>query len=335
MVGGGQDTSGGWTPPVSPKDVVGTGHKWMEPVSLEGEHRGLDLQAVRGTPVVSPVNGVISGVANNPRGLGLQIEVKGQDGWGHRMAHLDQLYARPGMPVGAGQQIAAVGSTGASTGPHLDFRLATPGGQLVDPSPLFGPLARMPRADKPGRQVGSGQRGWQPPPPPPSWESYVPQEPTNFYRGEYPGRGRNWMNTQIGDPAHYTFGQPGSFYATEPEMALRYAVADVPPSGGGMDPAALYRVQVPAGAEGVMRRPFTGGGFEYRLSDALTTGRMPLFMGGLASLGPDISNIAMSFLTPEQRDDVNWAPNRAARGLWNWGVENLPMPESIRSAVPR
>ena len=109
----------GWAPPLDPRDVVGTGHGWMEPVSVEGEHRGVDLQAYRGTPVRAPVSGVITDTIRDDQGLGQQVGVRGPDGWETRMGHLDSEFVRPGPRVGQGQQIAAVGSTGISPGPHV------------------------------------------------------------------------------------------------------------------------------------------------------------------------------------------------------------------------
>ncbi len=165
--GGGQDVgagseaslrNAGWVPPVDPQNVVGTGHKWLEPVSMEGLHKAVDLQAYKGTPAKAPVSGRISRVQNNPEGLGLQVAV--DDGRNeHILAHLDSASVRPGQQVGAGQQIARVGESGAgATGPHLDYRIRDHTGQYHDPSPLLGKLATMPRADKP--PVGAGQFGF-------------------------------------------------------------------------------------------------------------------------------------------------------------------------------
>lgn len=122
---------------------------------MEGIHKGVDVQAVRGTPALSPVRGKITRTWNEPEGLGKQIGVRGPDGNEVRFAHLDRTLAKPGQRVGAGEQIATVGSTGAgSTGAHLDIRALSPRGQYLDPTPMLGSMAQMPRADKP---IGAGQ----------------------------------------------------------------------------------------------------------------------------------------------------------------------------------
>lgn len=157
LVGWGSDGghNGGWVSPVAPEHVVGTGHKWLEPVSMEGIHKGVDVQAYQGTPVVAPVDGQVSDVKFDPRGLGLQVSVTGGDGDTHKMSHLLHSDVRPGQAVGRGEGVAEVGSTGAgSTGPHLDYRIIGPQGEYKDPSPLLGPLAEMPRADKPTGEGG-------------------------------------------------------------------------------------------------------------------------------------------------------------------------------------
>lgn len=160
FVGAGSEASlrnAGWVPPVDPQNVVGTGHKWLEPVSMEGLHKAVDLQAYKGTPAKAPVSGVVSKVQNNPEGLGLQVGVT--DGnHEHILAHLDSTNVSPGQQVGAGEQVARVGESGAgATGPHLDYRIRNRMGEYIDPTPLLGGLAQMPRADKP--PVGAGQFG--------------------------------------------------------------------------------------------------------------------------------------------------------------------------------
>lgn len=160
LIGAGGDDA--WQPPVRPEDVVGTGHKWLDPVSMEGVHKGLDLQLYQGKPALSPVNGQVSDVEFDPRGLGLQVSVASPQGETHKLSHLLDAAVQPGQAVGAGEQIARIGSTGAgSTGPHLDYRIQDAAGNYVNPEPRLGPLAQMPRADNGSEPTGQGQ-AWQP-----------------------------------------------------------------------------------------------------------------------------------------------------------------------------
>lgn len=151
-------------PPVPPEAAVGTGHKWLEPVSMEGTHKGLDVQAVEGTPALAMADGVVVRVWDEPEGLGLQVAVQGQDGKVRRYAHLSKVLVQEGDQVHAGDHIADVGSSGeGSTGAHLDIRKQDGmTGQYEDPSPELGPMAQMPRADKPSPDEMLGQDQWRP-----------------------------------------------------------------------------------------------------------------------------------------------------------------------------
>lgn len=156
-------------PPIDPPLVVGTGHRFGEPVSMEGVHKGVDLQAYKGTPVKSPVDGTVTSVHEEPKGLGLRVVITDEQGVEHSLNHLDSADVKPGDRVQAGQPVASVGSSGAgSTGAHLDYRQETPDGGYLDPTAALGPLAQLPRADDGGEPTGAGadnpygpdMRGW-------------------------------------------------------------------------------------------------------------------------------------------------------------------------------
>ena len=154
--GKGQD-SGAFASPIDPSQVVGTGHRFGEQVGMEGMHKGLDLQAYQGTPVRAPVSGTVVGTPFEPQGLGQRVMIQDPSGFTHSLNHLERADVYSGQRIGAGQEVATVGSTGAgSTGPHLDYRVVGPNGVYLDPSPALGVLARLPRADD-GSEPGLGQ----------------------------------------------------------------------------------------------------------------------------------------------------------------------------------
>lgn len=162
----------GFVSPVDPGEVVGTGHRFGEQVDLEGTHKGIDLQAVRGTPVKAPVSGTVDRIDNEPEGLGVQVVIRDLEGKEHVLAHLDEVLVEPGTDVTAGTIVGAVGDSGAgATGPHLDYRRRLPGGDYEDPSGDLGPLAQMPRADAgaPGVGVGADWQFGDPGIPPIGW----------------------------------------------------------------------------------------------------------------------------------------------------------------------
>ena len=95
-------------------------------------HPGLDIAAESGTPIMASASGrVVS--AGPDGGYGNLIVLDNGNGVTTRYAHCSQIFARVGEAVIAGETIGAVGSTGASTGPHLHFEVRV-NDKPVDPS---------------------------------------------------------------------------------------------------------------------------------------------------------------------------------------------------------
>jgi murein DD-endopeptidase MepM/ murein hydrolase activator NlpD len=94
-------------------------------------HAGLDVAAAAGTPIRAAAAGQII-AATTLGGYGLAVDIRHGDGTVTRYAHQSRLLVRPGQQVAAGQVIGLVGSTGASTGPHLHFEVQVGGGP-IDP----------------------------------------------------------------------------------------------------------------------------------------------------------------------------------------------------------
>lgn len=89
------------------------------------KHEGIDLPAKPGTPVYATGNGIVRMIDNGFRshGYGRQILVDHGFGYKTRYAHLSAVEVEPGQTVTRGEQIGRVGSTGASTGPHLHYEV--------------------------------------------------------------------------------------------------------------------------------------------------------------------------------------------------------------------
>ncbi|MBQ1389406.1 MAG: peptidoglycan DD-metalloendopeptidase family protein [Clostridia bacterium] len=103
----------------------------------EGEsfHKGMDIGAGEGTPIVASAAGVVTNVVfdYSSEGLGCYITIDHGNGYTSTYAQCSDIYAEVGQTVEQGQTIAAVGSTGDSTGPHLHFRMMY-GGEYVNPA---------------------------------------------------------------------------------------------------------------------------------------------------------------------------------------------------------
>jgi murein DD-endopeptidase MepM/ murein hydrolase activator NlpD len=105
-------------------------------------HQGQDLVAASGTPVVAPYRGRVAYVGYQAKGAGRYVVIRGAD-YDYVFMHLltGSVVVDEGDRVRTGQTIAAVGSTGESTGPHLHFELWVggwyEGGHPIDPLPLL------------------------------------------------------------------------------------------------------------------------------------------------------------------------------------------------------
>jgi murein DD-endopeptidase MepM/ murein hydrolase activator NlpD len=94
-------------------------------------HAGIDLGARLGTPIRAAAAGVVT-AAGPMGGYGATVDLRHADGTVTRYAHQSRVLVRPAQRVAVGQVIGLVGSTGASTGPHLHFEVRTASGP-VDP----------------------------------------------------------------------------------------------------------------------------------------------------------------------------------------------------------
>jgi murein DD-endopeptidase MepM/ murein hydrolase activator NlpD len=100
-------------------------------------HRGVDYAGAAGSPVVAPAAGRVALVGRVSEGFRLHGNAVGIDhgqGVASIFLHLSRINVKEGDFVKPGQLIGAVGSTGASTGPHLHWGLYV-NGQSIDPVP--------------------------------------------------------------------------------------------------------------------------------------------------------------------------------------------------------
>jgi murein DD-endopeptidase MepM/ murein hydrolase activator NlpD len=94
-------------------------------------HEGIDVTAPMGAPIIAPASGTVTKVATES-GYGKVLEIDHGNGIVTRYAHCSRIDVRQGQRVTRGQRVAAVGSTGLSTGPHLHYEIHI-NGKVVDP----------------------------------------------------------------------------------------------------------------------------------------------------------------------------------------------------------
>lgn len=101
-------------------------------------HRGTDIPAPEGTPILAAHSGTVL-VSGWNDSYGNQVLLDNGAGLSTRYAHMTQTAVTAGATVTAGQVIGYVGSTGDSTGNHLHFEVMQ-GGVRVNPTGFIDPM---------------------------------------------------------------------------------------------------------------------------------------------------------------------------------------------------
>lgn len=119
--------------PARGKLTSGYGWRWGR------MHKGVDIAAPIGTPIMAAAPGVVVKAGWNSGGYGNLVDIQHTDGTVTRYGHNKRVLVRAGQIVQQGQQISEMGNTGFSTGPHLHFEVHPMGKKAVNP------IAYLPR----------------------------------------------------------------------------------------------------------------------------------------------------------------------------------------------
>lgn len=115
------------------KGVLTSGYGWR----WGRMHRGIDIANGVGTPIYASADGIVERAGWNRGGYGNVVDIRHPDGSMTRYAHNSRILVRVGQRVEQGQTIAAMGSTGFSTGPHSHFEIHRAGKGAIDPIALL------------------------------------------------------------------------------------------------------------------------------------------------------------------------------------------------------
>ncbi len=112
--------------PIGNKNLkyVASGFGWrIHPIyKTEKLHEGMDFTAPVGTPIHATGNGVVT-TEYDGRGLGNHVIINHGYGYESVYGHMSKITVRSGQKINRGDLIGYVGSTGASTGPHLHYEV--------------------------------------------------------------------------------------------------------------------------------------------------------------------------------------------------------------------
>lgn len=100
----------------------GFGYRTQPIAGASTNHKGIDFAAATGTPIYAAASGTVisAGYAGNAGNL---LVISHGNGLLTYYMHCNAIYVSAGQKVSRGQNVAAVGTTGNSTGPHLHFQV--------------------------------------------------------------------------------------------------------------------------------------------------------------------------------------------------------------------
>ncbi len=116
-----------------PKKAIGS-FKWPTNGSISdrfmtrgGKHKGIDIANSAGTPIKASDGGVVTYAGWDSSGYGNLVIIDHENGYQTYYGHNSKIYVTPGQRVAQGEVIAAMGSTGRSTGNHCHFEVRVNG----------------------------------------------------------------------------------------------------------------------------------------------------------------------------------------------------------------
>lgn len=115
----------------------------LSPVRDFKPHSGIDLAMPEGTTLRSVADGVVDRVYDGTGLIGKGLSIKFPDGTRAIYGHMNEVKARVGEHINAGDIVGLSGNTGNSTGPHLHFGLKDASGSVIDPTPIADKLASI------------------------------------------------------------------------------------------------------------------------------------------------------------------------------------------------
>jgi hypothetical protein len=128
--------------PVSAGEVTSGFGRRLDPFTEASSfHRGIDVSAARGTPILGTAAGRVVFAGKN-EGYGLTLRIDHGNGIETMYAHVLDLKVRRGDRVVRGQEVARVGTTGRTTAPHVHYEVRV-NGRAVNPHTYLLPVGEI------------------------------------------------------------------------------------------------------------------------------------------------------------------------------------------------
>lgn len=108
-----------------------------DPFMSDRNHKGMDIAADSGTDIYAADGGTVIDAGWNDGGYGNYVVIDHGNGYVTLYGHASEVYVSAGQTVSAGELIAAVGTTGDSTGNHCHFEIRY-NGDYLNPAAFIG-----------------------------------------------------------------------------------------------------------------------------------------------------------------------------------------------------
>ncbi len=132
----------GMAMPVAGRITSGFGPRFHPILGFTRMHKGIDIGAPIGTPVMAAASGTVRSAGwSGGYGRFIRLDHSGTLATGY--GHLSRLAVRAGQAVSAGQVIGYVGSSGMSTGPHLHWEVWRDGAAIDPRRVSFASVSRL------------------------------------------------------------------------------------------------------------------------------------------------------------------------------------------------
>lgn len=105
-------------------------------------HPGIDFAGSEGEAVRATAPGVVTWAGGNSGGFGNMVEIDNGNGYSTLYGHNEKVLVHVGQIVKKGQEIALLGSTGRSTGPHVHFEVLY-NGKPINPAPFVNAAGKV------------------------------------------------------------------------------------------------------------------------------------------------------------------------------------------------
>lgn len=180
--------------------------------TTSGYHKGLDIVAPSGVPIVAARGGTVSFAAWSTVGYGNLVILNHESSYQTYYGHNSSFVAHQGDVVAVNQTIALEGTTGNSTGPHCHWEIRRYGTPIYLPGKVYDTVTRSTPLNYFYADLTSLDGGTPPPPPPPSTTQAVKVTASSLNVRSGAGTGYSIIGTVYANQIYVSPQQSNGWY---------------------------------------------------------------------------------------------------------------------------